>query len=99
MRPSIWHENKGGHIGQHPHSCALRANASHSYLLVNGERRPTGRELLRLQGFPETFRDDATSPRALRKQCGNSVAVPVIVELAAAVTAALRRPGEPSSPP
>ncbi|NNJ27453.1 DNA cytosine methyltransferase [Alienimonas chondri] len=85
LRPSIWHENKGGHIGQHPYSCALRANASHSYLLVNGERRPTGRELLRLQGFPDEYRI-AVSHRALRKQCGNSVAVPVIAELAAAVT-------------
>ncbi|MFH5805020.1 DNA cytosine methyltransferase [Alienimonas sp. DA493] len=84
VRPSIWHENKGGHIGQHPYSCALRANASHSYLLVNGERRPTGRELLRLQGFPDDFRI-AVSHRALRKQCGNSVAVPVIAEVAAAV--------------
>ena len=89
VRPSIWHENKGGHIGQHPHSCALRANASHSYLLVNGERRPTGRELLRLQGFPDSFRI-AVSHRAIRKQCGNSVAVPVIVEVAAATRAALR---------
>ncbi|QDT15137.1 DNA cytosine methyltransferase [Alienimonas californiensis] len=89
IRPSIWHENKGGHIGQHPYSCALRANASHSYLLVNGERRPTGRELLRLQGFPDDFRI-AVSHRALRKQCGNSVAVPVIAEVAAAVRRALR---------
>ena len=84
VRPSIWHENKGGHIGQHPYSCALRANASHSYLLVNGERRPTGRELLRLQGFPDDYKI-AVPHRALRKQCGNSVAVPTIAEVAAVV--------------
>ncbi|MEM9702761.1 MAG: DNA cytosine methyltransferase, partial [Planctomycetota bacterium] len=88
VRPSIWHENKGGHIGQHPFSCALRANASHSYLLVNGERRPTARELLRLQGFPDRF-SIAVSHRALRKQCGNSVAVPVIAEVAAMVSGLL----------
>ena len=89
--PSIWHENKGGHVSVHPHSCALRANASHSYLLVNGERRPTGRELLRLQGFPEDFRAPVPH-RALRKQCGNAVAAGVVLEVAAALAAA-RRPG------
>lgn len=53
--PSIWHENKAGHISSYPYSCALRAGASHNYLLVNGERRLTPREMLRLQGFPDTY--------------------------------------------
>ena len=53
--PSMWHENKGGNISVLPFSCALRAGASYNYLLVNGVRRPSGRELLRLQGFPEDF--------------------------------------------
>ena len=53
--PSIWHENKGGNIGVNNFSCALRAGASFNYLLVNGIRRPTPREQLRLQGFPEWF--------------------------------------------
>jgi len=52
--PTIWHENKAGHISSYPYSCALRAGASYNYLLVNGERRLTSRELLRLQGFPES---------------------------------------------
>ena len=85
-RPSIWHENKAGHLGVHAYSCALRAGASYSYLLVNGERRPMGRELLRLQGFPEDY-EIAVSPAALRKQCGNSVAVPAVGEVAAGVVA------------
>lgn len=55
-RPAIWHENKGGNISALPYSCALRAGASYNYLLVNGERRLTSREMLRLQGFPETFK-------------------------------------------
>ena len=50
--PGIWHENKGGNVSSHPFSCALRAGASYNYLLVNGERRLTPREMLRLQGFP-----------------------------------------------
>jgi len=39
--PTIWHENKSGHISAYPYSCALRAGASYNYLLVNGERRLT----------------------------------------------------------
>lgn len=56
VTPSIWHENKAGHISSYPYSCALRAQASYNYLLVNGERRLTAREMLRLQGFPDTFK-------------------------------------------
>lgn len=79
--PSVWHENKGGHIGIFPYSCALRANASYNYMLVNGNRRPTGREMLRIQGFPDTFKIPVPHS-AIRKQCGNSVAVPVIRAIA-----------------
>ena len=75
--PSIWHENKAGNISSHPFSCALRAGASHNYLLVNGERRLTPREMLRLQGFPETFEIVTTNSQA-RKQAGNAVPVPMV---------------------
>jgi len=74
--PSIWHENKGGNISSHPFSCALRAGASYNYLLVNGVRRLTPREQLRLQGFPERF-DIIGSDGAIRKQTGNAVPVPM----------------------
>lgn len=77
LKTSIWHENKGGNISSHPFSCALRANASYNYLLVNGERRLTPREMLRLQGFPETFKI-ACSDSETRKQAGNAVPVPMI---------------------
>lgn len=53
---SIWHENKAGNICSYPYSCALRAGASYNYLLVNGERRLTPREMFRLQGFPDTYK-------------------------------------------
>ena len=39
--PTIWHENKSGHISVYPYSCALRAGASYNYLLVNGDMRLT----------------------------------------------------------
>lgn len=79
--PSIWHENKSGNISALEYSCALRAGASYNYLVVNGIRRPTARELLRLQGFPDTFKIVVPYTQ-IRKQAGNSVTVPVIKAVA-----------------
>jgi DNA (cytosine-5)-methyltransferase 1 len=73
---TIWHENKAGHISVYPYSCALRAGASYNYLLVNGERRLTGREMLRLQGIPESFKIVCNYSQT-RKQAGNGLPVPV----------------------
>ena len=75
--PSIWHENKSGNISSYPYSCALRAGASYNYLLVNGERRLTPREMLRLQGFPDDFKI-AVSDFQIRKQAGNAAPVCLI---------------------
>lgn len=75
--PSIWHENKSGNVSILDYSCALRTGASFNYLLVNGVRRPSSRELLRLQGFPENYRI-VVSHQNIRRQTGNSVAVPMI---------------------
>ncbi len=72
----IWHENKGGNVNSHPYSCALRAGASYNYLLVNGDRRLTPREMLRLQGFPDKFKIISTDNQ-IRKQAGNAVPVPL----------------------
>ena len=89
--PSIWHENKSGNISILPYSCALRAGASYSYLLVNGRRRLTGREMLRLQGFPEDFKI-VVSLSQLRKQAGNAVPVPLIQAVAKQMLASLKSP-------
>ena len=86
--PSIWHENKGGNISVLPFSCALRAGASYNYLLVNGVRRPSGKELLRLQGFPEDFKIVGKMMQ-IRKQIGNSVAIPVVHAIAEKMLQAL----------
>lgn len=75
--PGIWHENKSGNIASYPYSCALRAGASYNYLLVNGIRRLTPREMLRLQGFPDTFKIVCNDSQT-RKQAGNAVPVNVI---------------------
>jgi DNA (cytosine-5)-methyltransferase 1 len=90
LTPSIWHENKGGNISALSYSCALRAGASYNYLLVNGKRRLTSREMLRLQGFPETFKI-VVSYQAMRKLTGNSVAVPVIEAVASKMMEAIEQ--------
>jgi len=74
---SIWHENKSGNICSYPYSCALRAGASYNYLLVNGERRLTPREMFRLQGFPDSYKIVVNDSQA-RKQAGNAVPVNVL---------------------
>ena len=89
--PSMWHENKSQHISVLPHSVALRSTASHNYILVNGERLPTSRELLRLQGFPEDFKI-VVSHAAIRHQTGNAVPVPMIRAVARNMVAAMRKP-------
>ena len=78
---SIWHENKAGNVSVLDYACALRTGASYNYLLVNGRRRPSSRELLRLQGFPDNYRI-VVSHGEIRRQTGNSVAVPMIRKIA-----------------
>ena len=68
--PSVWHENKSGNISILPYACALRTGASYNYLLINGYRRPSSRELLRFQGFPEKFKIEV-SHQEIRRQTGN----------------------------
>lgn len=91
--PTIWHENKAGHISAYPFSCALRAGASYNYLLVNGERRLTPREMLRLQGFPEEFKIICNDYQT-RKQAGNSLPVNVATAVLDGVFEALKLLGD-----
>lgn len=86
--PSIWHENKVGNISVLDYACALRAGASYNYLLVNGYRRPSSRELFRFQGFPDSFKI-VVSHQEVRKQTGNSVPVPLIRAVAHKINEAL----------
>lgn len=88
-KPYISHENISGNITPHHYSSALRAGASANYILINDERRPTEREMLRIQGFPDTFKV-VVSYSSMKKQCGNSVAVPVIKAVAAQMIKALK---------
>jgi DNA (cytosine-5)-methyltransferase 1 len=59
-------------------------------LLVNGKRRLSSRELLRLQGFPEDFKI-VVGYSAMRKLTGNSVAVPVFQAVAGEIVQAIQK--------
>lgn len=88
-KPYISHENMAGSITPHPYSSALRAGASANYILINDERRPTERELLRIQGFPDDYKIVVPYGK-IKKQTGNSVAVPVIKAVAREMITALK---------
>lgn len=88
-KPYISHENMAGSITPHPYSSALRAGASANYILINDERRPTEREMLRIQGFPEKYKIVVPYTK-VKHQCGNSVAVPVIKAVAEQMIASLK---------
>lgn len=92
-KPYVSHENMSGSVTPHPYSSALRAGASANYILINDERRPTEREMLRIQGFPDTFKVVVPYGK-VKKQCGNSVAVPVIKAVAKKMMEALKNPPE-----
>lgn len=89
-KPYISHENMAGSITPHPYSSCLRAGASANYILINDERRPTEREMLRLQGFPDSYKIVLPYGK-VKKQCGNSVSVPVIAAIARQMIVALKR--------
>ncbi len=95
-RPVVLHENKAGNIGIHSFSCALRTNGSYNYVTVNGKRRLTPREMLRLQGFPDTF-EIVVPDTQVRKQAGNSVVIPKIERVAHAMIEAMNK--KPQSRP
>ena len=60
---------------------------------MNGVRRLTDREMLRLQGFPDTFKINIPYSQA-RKVAGNSVSVPVIEAIAGEMMNALKNQKE-----
>lgn len=88
-KPYISHENMAGSITPHHYSSALRAGASANYILINDERRPTEREMLRIQGFPDSYKIVVPYSK-VKHQCGNSVAVPVIKAVAEQMIKALK---------
>lgn len=58
--------------------------------MINDERRPTERELLRIQGFPDSYKIVLPYGK-IKKQTGNSVAVPVMKAVAKQMIEALKQ--------
>ncbi|SFG00578.1 DNA (cytosine-5)-methyltransferase 1 [Halopelagius inordinatus] len=83
--PSVWHENRSGLVTTRPYSGTLRASSSWHYLLINGKRNPTVRELLRLQGFPEWFEISDSNRSRARRLTGNTVPIPMVHTVAKAL--------------
>jgi DNA (cytosine-5)-methyltransferase 1 len=96
LKPSVWHENMSGNISMKSFSCALRASGSYNYLVVNGERRLTPREMFRLQGFPDSYKIVVPDSQA-RKQAGNAVVVPQMEAMGRAIIDALSKEPIPSN--
>lgn len=88
-KPYISHENMAGAITPHPYCSALRAGASANYILINDERRPTERELLRIQGFSDSYKI-VVNYGQIKHQTGNSVAVPMIEAVAKQMMIAMK---------
>lgn len=83
--PSVWHENRSGRVTTRPYCGTLRASSSWHYLLINGKRNPTIRELLRLQGFPEWFDISDSNRTRARRLVGNTIPVPMVHTVAKAL--------------
>jgi DNA (cytosine-5)-methyltransferase 1 len=60
------------------------------HMLVNGTRYLSPRELLRAQGFSESYKIDGISYMNVQRQVGNAVTVPLVAELFEAVKNALK---------
>jgi DNA (cytosine-5)-methyltransferase 1 len=83
--PAVWHENRNGRVTPQPYCGTLRASSSWHYLLINGKRNPTVRELLRLQGFPEWFDISDSNRSRARRLTGNTVPVSMVHTVAKAL--------------
>ena len=77
MTPTtVWYSNNANKYVNisFTHVNTLRARPSHNYLTINGVRRPTERELLSFQNFPQDYIMDAKYVDAVR-MIGNSIPV------------------------
>lgn len=97
--PSVWHENRAGRITPHPYASTLRASASWNYQLIDGYRRFTPRELLRLQGFPDSFEINPNNESRARRLTGNSIPIPMVEAVAGELLAETNTLPSPNSRP
>ena len=88
-RNRVWITDKGNRVSHRPYALTLRSDPSYNSMLVDGQRRFTEREMLRLQGFPEKFDIDDFSYTAARALIGNSVPVPILTGIFKSIVCAL----------
>jgi DNA (cytosine-5)-methyltransferase 1 len=107
QRRKTEHKNKGNGFGysvfkksdRYTNTLSARYYKDGSEILIDQshlQKRPrklTPRECANLQGFPENFIVNAVSDTQAYKQFGNSVAVPVVQEVAKSMLAALKIAG------
>lgn len=86
--PVMTHENFAKHVSVKTYSMALRAKGSANAISMNGQRRPSPRELLRLQGFPDDYRIVVPDSH-VRRLAGNSLPVPIARQIAKHMVSAL----------
>lgn len=90
---SIWALNRSNRVTVRPYARTLRAKPSFNYMLVDGMRRPTEREMARLQGFPDEFVfDHVKSYKTMQRLFGNTIPLPFtkgILQSVARVVAAV----------
>lgn len=77
-RNRVWITDKGNRVSHRPYALTLRADPSYNSMLVDGERRFTELEMLRLQGFADDFDLGGLGYTAARALIGNSIPVPVV---------------------
>jgi len=75
--PTVWYTNKSGSVSLSRQVHTLRAKPSHNYILIDGWRRPSETELLRFQGFPDTFDLGGRGYSIAVRLIGNSIPVPI----------------------
>ena len=88
-RNRIWITDKAGLVSHRPYALTIRSKPSYNHMLVDGKRRLTELEMMRLQGFPDEFRIQAKRYGAVRYLLGNSIPVPISQALMSAVFRAL----------
>ena len=87
----VWITDKGNRVSHRPYALTLRADPSYNSLLIDGKRRLTEREMLRLQGFPEDYNMEGLSYTAARALIGNSVPVAVVAAIMESIIVAFSR--------
>jgi DNA (cytosine-5)-methyltransferase 1 len=80
-------------VSAKPYARTLRSYPSYNYLTIDGERRPSEREMLRLMGFAASFALPRCGYRRTQRLVGNSIVVPVAAAVLRSVLDALPAAG------